>query len=90
VVNEEARGAMFHDEPKKVVKSAQVHRELALRGSNHALLEGDTGRCEHDTVDVEEVDDVNATSKDDQGCVRLGLDEAEGDQVGGKVTVPSP
>jgi hypothetical protein len=26
---------------------------------------------------------------DEQGCIRLSLDEAEEDQVGGEVTVPS-
>lgn len=40
-------------------------------------------------VDIEEVDIV-ATPKNEHVRVRLGLDEAERDQVGGEVTVPSP
>jgi hypothetical protein len=40
-------------------------------------------------VGVEEVNGVIAASMDEKGHVRLGLDKAERDQVGGEVIVPS-
>jgi hypothetical protein len=48
----------------------------------------DTRCCEHDVVDVEqEVDGAIATMIDEQGQVRLGLNEAKGSQVGSEATV---
>jgi hypothetical protein len=53
------------------------------------VLEGyDTRRHKHNVVDVEEVDEVIDMPKDEHGLVRLGLDEAKGDQVGGEATIP--
>jgi hypothetical protein len=55
------------------------------------LEEGDTGRHEHDVVDVEqEVDGVVATPKNKQGRVRLGLNKTKGDQVGDEAIVLGP
>jgi hypothetical protein len=46
---------------------------------------------EHNVIDVEkEVDGVIATPVEEEGHVRLGLDEADGGQVGGEAIVPSP
>jgi hypothetical protein len=67
-----------------------LHRKLALKGGDRTLKEGDTRHREHDVVDVDEVDGVATALKDEQRHVRLGLDEAEGDQVGGEVTIPGP
>jgi hypothetical protein len=70
------------------VERVQVlHRELSLKGGDHALEEGRTRRCEHNVVDVEQEFGVVAALKDKQGCVRLGLDEAKRNQVGGKATI---
>jgi hypothetical protein len=84
-----APGAALHDDPEKVVERAQVlHRELGCC-VDRALEENDTGHREHDVVKVEEeVDDVVAMPKVAQGCVRHVLNEAKGDQVGDKATVP--
>jgi hypothetical protein len=55
------------------------------------LKKSSTGCREHDVVDVEqEVEGVVAVPIYEQGRVRLGLDEAEGGQVGGKATAPGP
>lgn len=43
-----------------------------------------------DVVDVEEIDGVLVVPIDEQGHIRLGLDETEGDRVGGEMIVPSP
>jgi hypothetical protein len=59
-----------------------------MKGSNHVLEKGDTRCRKHDVVDVEEVDSVIVLSMDEQGHVRLGIDETKGDQVGGEATVP--
>lgn len=47
----------------------------------YSLEEGSTGRCEQDVV---------AVPMDELWCVRLGLDEVKGDQVGGEVGELSP
>lgn len=51
-----------------------------LQGSNHALgpKEGGIGRCEHNVVNVEEVDGVIVVQIDEQGHVRPGLNKAKG------------
>jgi hypothetical protein len=75
---------------RKVERVEVLHCELALQGGDCALEEGDTGRHEHNFVDAAEVDAVVAVPKDEQGGLRLGLNEAEGDQIGGEATVPGP
>ena len=63
------------------MERAQVlHHKLALQGSDRELEENGTGCREHNVVDVEEVEDVAAASKDEQGLVRLSLDEAKRNQ----------
>ena len=52
------------------------------------MKEYDTGGWEHNVVDVEKVDGVVAAPKDKHGHVRVGLDEAEGDKLGGEGIVP--
>jgi hypothetical protein len=82
--------ATLHGDPEKVVERAQfLHSELAQQDCDRALEKDGTGHREHDIVDVE-VDNVVAASKDEQQRVRAGLDEAEGDQVGGEAIVPDP
>jgi hypothetical protein len=79
----------LNDYPEKVVERTQVlHRELTMKGNNHVLEKGNTRCRQHDVVDVEEVDSVIVVSMDEQGCVRLGLDETKGDQAGGEATIP--
>jgi hypothetical protein len=64
-VKKEALGTTLHGDLEQVVERIVVlHRELALQGD-------DTRCCEHDVIDVEEVDGVVAMPKDEQGCVRL-------------------
>jgi hypothetical protein len=44
-----------------VVERTQVlHRELTLKGDDHALEEGNTGHHELDVVDIEEVDSAES------------------------------
>jgi hypothetical protein len=72
-----------------VVRSQVLHHELALKCGDRVLKKSDTRCYEHDAVDVEqEVYGVVAVPMDEHGRVRLGLDEAEGGQVGGKATIP--
>ena len=68
-----------------------LHRELPLEGDDRALQEIGSGCHERNVIDVqEEVDDVLAPPVDEERCVRLGLDEADGGQVGGEAAVPGP
>ena len=80
------------EEGQEVVERTQViHRELALKGGDRVLEEGGTGRHEYNVVEVEEVvDGLIAMPMDERGHVRLGLDEARGDQVGGEATASNP
>jgi hypothetical protein len=88
LVKEEALWATLQGDPEKVVERAQVlHHKLALQGSDRELEENGTGCREHNVVDVEEVEDVAAASKDEQGLVRLSLDEAKRNQWEGEATV---
>jgi hypothetical protein len=74
-----------------VVERTQVlHHEFKLKGGDRVLEEDDIRWHEHDVVNVEEeVYDVVVVLMDEHGCVRLSLDKAKGDQVGGEATVPS-
>lgn len=77
--------------PEEVVERAQVlHYDLALKGGDRALKECSIGRREHNVVDTEKVGGVIILSMVEQGHVRLGLEEAKGDQVGDEANVPSP
>jgi hypothetical protein len=80
LVEEETLRPSFGGDLEEVVEKSQVlHRELALRSDNRALKKGITRRCDHDVIDVEqEVDGVVAMPIDEQGRVRLCLDEIEG------------
>jgi hypothetical protein len=62
-----------------------------LKSGDRALEKISTELHEYNFVDVEqEVDGVVAASIDEPGRVWLGLDEAEGGQVGDEATVPGP
>jgi hypothetical protein len=87
-------------DPEEIVERPFVlHRECALKSGERVLKKSGIGHCEHDVVNIEQgvddvvvgveqmVDGVIAMPMDEQGCVRLGLDEAERGQVGGKVTI---
>jgi hypothetical protein len=102
-VKEEALGTLLHMTPEEVVERTQVlHHEFTLKGGDRVLEEDDIRWHEHDVVNVEdrwhehdvvnveeEVYDVVVVLMDEHGCVRLSLDKAKGDQVGGEATVPS-
>jgi hypothetical protein len=90
-VQEETLGPTFGGDAKEVMEKPQVlHRKLPLEGDDCALEKIGDGCREHDVVDVEEVDDVIATTVDEEGRIRLGLDEADGGQVGGEAAIPGP
>jgi hypothetical protein len=66
-----------------------LHREHALKSGERVLKKSSTGHREHNVVNIEQgvdnvvvgveqmVDGVIAIPMDEQGRVRLGLDEAE-------------
>jgi hypothetical protein len=89
-VEEETLRLTLGGDAEEVVKRPLVlHRELPLKGVDRALEKVGDGCREHNVVDVEqELDGVVATSVDEQGRVRLGLNEIDGGQVGGEATVP--
>jgi hypothetical protein len=68
LVKEEALGAALHGDPEEV-KRTHVHSELTLQSDERALEDSGTGHCKHDVVDIEEVDGVVDTLKDEQGRV---------------------
>jgi hypothetical protein len=90
LVEEETLRLALGGDAEEVVKGPEVlHGEFPLKGDNRAVKEVGGGCREHNVVDVEQkVDGVVAAPVDEQGRVRLGLDEADGGQVGGKATVP--
>jgi hypothetical protein len=54
LVKGEALGPSLHDDLREVVETAQVlHHELALKGGDRALKQGNTGHHEHHVDDVE-------------------------------------
>jgi len=66
-----------------------LHGELRLQRSDGALKESSRRGREHNVVDVEQqVDHIIAATEDEQGGVRLGLRESQGQQVCSKSTVP--
>ena len=77
LVEKQALRLALHGDSQEVVQLTQVlHRELLLEGGDDALQEVVRGGREDDVVDLEEVRSVQAATKDEQGSVRLGLDEA--------------
>jgi hypothetical protein len=60
LVKKETLRPLLGDDAEEVVEMPQVlHRELTLKGDDRAPKKIDTGRHEHDVVDVEhQVDDV--------------------------------
>ena len=87
---EETLRLAFDSDAEEVMEGPQVlHRKLLLEGDDCALQEVDGGCHENNVVDVEEeVDEVLAPPVDEEGCVRLGLDEADGGQIGGEAAIP--
>jgi hypothetical protein len=91
LMQEETLGPVFGSDAEEVMERPQVlHRKLPLEGDDGALQEVGGRGGEDNVVDVEEVDEVLASSVDKEGCVRLGLDEADGGQVGGEAAIPGP
>jgi hypothetical protein len=90
-MQEESLGPTFGSDAEEVMERPQVlHRKLQLEGDDCALQEVGGGCREDNAVDVEEVDEVLAPPVDEEGCVRLGLVEADGGQIGGEVAIPGP
>jgi len=77
--------------PQEVMELTEVlHSELRLQRSDGVLKESDRRGREHNVIDVEQqVDHMLAATEDEQGCVRLGLRESQGQQVCSKSIVPS-
>jgi hypothetical protein len=76
LVEKHARGVALHGDPHEVVQLTQVlHRKLLLEGGDDASQEAAGGGCEDNVVDVEEVRRLQAAMEDEQGGVRLGLDQ---------------
>jgi hypothetical protein len=87
-VEEETLRTPLGDDPEEVVERPQVlHCELELKRDDRVLKKSGTGRYEHDAINV---DGVIVVPVDEHGRVRLGLDKAEGHQVGGEATVLGP
>jgi hypothetical protein len=90
LMQEETLGPAFGSDAEEVMEGSQVlHRKLPLKGDDYALQEVGGGNREDNVVDVdEEVDAVLAPPVDEEGCVRLGLNEADGGQIGGEAAEP--
>jgi hypothetical protein len=72
-----------------VERTEVLHCELLLESRSGTLEKLRARGGEDDVVDVEQqVSSVGAATVDKQRGVRLGLHEAQGDQVGGKKVVP--
>jgi hypothetical protein len=84
LVEEETMRSSLGGDAKEVMKRPYVlHRELPLKGSYRVLKKVGSGHREHDVIDVEQEEDgVVVAPIDEQGCVRLDLNEVEEDQVG--------
>jgi hypothetical protein len=92
LVEEQALGMALDGDPQEVVERPEVlHRKLPLEAGDDATQKLGGGGGEDDVVDVEEeVRCIQTVTKDEQGRVRLGLDETLRRQEGGEATVPSP
>jgi hypothetical protein len=91
LVEEHALGMTLDGDPQEVVEHPQVlHRKLLLEAGDDATQKLRGGGGEDDVVDVEEVRCIRTATEDEQGHVRLGLDESLRTQEGGEATVPSP
>jgi hypothetical protein len=72
-----------------VARAEVLHHELLVKSCSGTLEKLRAQGGEDDVVDVEQqVSSDGAVMVDEQRGVRLGLHEAQGDQVGGKVVVP--
>jgi hypothetical protein len=91
-VEEQALGTALDDDPQEVVERPEVlHRKLLLEAGDDATQKLGGGGGEDDVVDVEEeVRCIRTVTEDEQGRVRLGLDETLRTQEGGEATIPSP
>jgi hypothetical protein len=92
LVEEHALGTALDGDPQEVVERPEVlHRKLPLEEGDDATQKLEGGGGEDDVVDVEEeVRCIRTMTKDEQGRVRLGLDETLRTLEGGEATVPSP
>jgi hypothetical protein len=91
LVEEQAHGRALDGDSQEVVERPQVlHRKLLLEAGDDATHKLRGGGGEDDVVDVEEeVRCIGAATEDEQGRVRLGLDETLRTQ-GDEANVPSP
>jgi hypothetical protein len=89
-VEEQALGTALDDDPQGVVERPEVHRKLLLEAGDDATQKLGGGGGEDDVVDEEVVRCIRTVTEDEQGRVRLGLDETLQTQEGGEATVPSP
>jgi hypothetical protein len=90
LVEEEAVGPLLYWDAEEVVERAEVlHRKLLLESCSGTLEKIWAQGGENDVVDVEQqVRSVDAAAVDEQRGVRLGLHEAQGDQVGEDAVIP--
>lgn len=67
-----------------MVQLTQVlKRKFLLEGRDDAPQELEGGGRENNVVDIEEVRRVQASTEDEQGGIRLGLDKTMGEHEGG-------
>jgi hypothetical protein len=72
-----------------VERAEVLHHELLLQSCSGTLEKLQAQGGEDDVIDVEQhISSVGAMTVDEQRDVRLGLHEAQGDQVGGEAVVP--
>jgi hypothetical protein len=90
LVKEEVVGLLLYCDTEKVVKRVEVlHRELLLKSCSGTLETLRARGGEDDVANVEQqVSSVGVAVVDEQRGIRLGLHEAQGDQVGGEAVVP--
>jgi hypothetical protein len=74
---------------EEVERAEVLHHELLLQSCSGTLEKLQAQGGEDDVIDVEQhISSVGAMTVDEQRDVRLGLHEAQGDQVGGEAVVP--
>jgi hypothetical protein len=73
-----------------VERTEVLHSKLLLESCSGMLEKHHARGGEDDIIDIQQqVSSVGATTVDEEQDVRLGLLEAQGDQVGGEAVVPS-
>jgi hypothetical protein len=73
---------VLHGDRHEVVQLTQVlHRKLLLEGGDDASQEAAGGGCGDNVVDIEEVCRLQAATEDEQGGVRLGLDQGRSHRI---------